>query len=205
MRNPKSEKGGSRSLRLFYVLTLCLCALVAFYLYWMGVERGYFAPSYQGVPASAEGAIDLDPKSDRRRISALEKRDERILRRSRAAIDELARRHVGTPLTGGQREDLRILQELLDQKVAAPGDTETLQALGVALGDVMVAQLGFTWVILKDKLGRSRALRWKDTDSFVFPVTMISKRVERDVRFTVEELYAKAEEIAASSRRRSTR
>ena len=68
----------------------------------------------------------------------------------------------------------------------------------------MVAQLGFKWVVVKDKLGRSRALRWKDTESFIFPVTMISKRVERDVRFTVEELYAKAEEVAASSRR-STR
>jgi hypothetical protein len=185
-------------------MTLCLCALVAFYLYWLGVERGYFAPSFQGIPPSAEGAIDLDPESDRRKISALETQDERILRRGRAAIDELARRHVGTPLTGGQRDDLRILQQLLDQRVAAPDETETLQAMGMVLGDVMVAQLGFRWVIVKDKLGRSRALQWKDTDAFVFPVTMISKRVEKDVRFTVEELYAKAEEIAVRSRR-STR
>ena len=43
--------------------------------------------------------------------------DERLMRRQRAAVDELARRHVGTPLMGGQLDDLRVIQELLDQRV----------------------------------------------------------------------------------------
>jgi hypothetical protein len=80
--------------------------------------------------------------------------------------------------------------------VLQPDQTLELQALGVVLGDVMVAQLGFSWAIVEDELGRSRALRLGESDDLVYPVTMISKRVEKDIRFTVEELYAKAREIA---------
>jgi len=194
-----SDRGGrgSRSVRLLYVLTLGLCLLVAVYVYFMGVDRGYFEPSYTGVPAGAGGALDLAPESGHRTIGALEASDERMMRRQRAAVDELARRHVGTPLTGGRLDDLRVIQELLDQRAVPSDEIFELQALGVVLGDVMERQLGFEWVIVEDELGRSRALRFEDTDTLVFPITMISKRVERDVRFTVDELYDKAEEIAA--------
>ncbi len=41
-------------------------------------------------------------------------------------------------------------------------------------------------------LGRSRALRLRQTEVVLFPVTMISRRVEHDVPFRVEELYRKA-------------
>ena len=66
----------------------------------------------------------------------------------------------------------------------------------MVLGDVMVAQLGLSWVVVEDELGRSRALRLGESDELVYPVTMISKRVEADIRFTVDELYAKAQAIA---------
>lgn len=199
MRGSGSDRGGrsSRSVRLIYVLTISLCLLAAVYLYFMAVDRGYFEPSYVGVPAGANGALDLAPESGRRAIGALEVSDERLMRRQRAAVDELARRHVGTPVMGGQLDDLRVIQELLDQRAVPSDEIFQLQALGVVLGDVMERQLGFKWVIVEDDLGRSRALRFEDTDTLVFPITMISKRVERDVRFTVDELYDKAAEIAA--------
>lgn len=199
MRKPDGERrgGGSRSVRLLYILTLSLGLLIAVYVYFAGVESGYFDSTYSAVPPSADGALDLAPESGRRAIRPLEADDERLMRRQRGVVDELARRHVGTPVSGGQRDDLRILQELLDQRAVPSDEIYQLQALGVVLGDVMVEQLGFSWVIVEDELGRSRALRFGDTDALVFPVTMISKRVERDVRFTVDELYGKAEEIAA--------
>ena len=99
-----------------------------------------------------------------------------------------------------------VLQQILDRAPPDPGETYTLQALGVALGDVMAAQLGLEWVSYRDELGPSRALRLGQTDLVIFPVTMISKRVELSVPFRIEELYRKtAEEIARYRRERPGR
>ena len=38
--------------------------------------------------------------------------------------------------------------------------------------------LDMDWVVYRDKKGRSRALRYRATDVFLFPVTMISRRYE---------------------------
>jgi len=128
--------------------------------------------------------------AQRQHFSPLDSRDERQMREQRSKLDELARRHVGTPLTGGaSRDDLRILQEILDKQVLSRDQAWELQALGVALGDVMAEQLGLTWVVVEDRLGRSRALRFRESENLIFPVTMISKRVEGKVRFRVLELF----------------
>lgn len=176
------------------MLVIALCALIALYLY-LGSDFGGL-PGFELDRPAARGALDLAPESNRVRIGALTHSDERLMERQRSMVDELARRHVGSPLTGGRLDDLRVLQELLDQRLLQPDQTLELQALGVVLGDVMVAQLGFSWAIVEDELGRSRALRLGKSDDLVYPVTMISKRVEKDIRFTVDELYAKAREIA---------
>ncbi|MDH3519927.1 MAG: DUF3806 domain-containing protein [Myxococcales bacterium] len=171
--------------------------MVAAYLYLEAAQTGFFGRGFGSVPLGAEGAIDLSGESGRRRIAPLDASDERQMRLQRGAVDELARRHVGTPISGGGTEDLRILQQLLDQHVLKRDQVYELQALGVVLGDVMVAQLGYSWVVVQDEIGRSRALRFADSDTLVFPVTMISKRVEKDIRFGVSELYAKAETLAS--------
>lgn len=182
--------------RMMRILVLALCTVAALYLY-LDFGGNLGAPlGFQLDRPAAEGAMDLDPESSRTRIDSLEYSDERLMNRQRGVVDELARRHVGSPLTGGALDDLRILQELLDQRVLQPDETYELQALGVVLGDVMAAQLGFSWAIVEDELGRSRALRLGMSDELVYPVTMISKRVEADVPFTVRELYAKAQAIA---------
>ena len=178
------------------IFVLALCALAALYLYLGSDWGGPPGAGFELARPPAEGSLDLDPESVRTRIGPLTHSDERLLSQQRSVVDELARRHVGSPVTGGTANDLRILQELLDQRVLQPDQTYELQALGVVLGDVMVAQLDFSWVVVEDELGRSRALRLEESDDMVYPVTMISKRVEADVRFTVDELYAKARTIA---------
>ena len=183
----------TRMLRMF---VLALCALAALYLYLGSDWGGPPGAGFELARPAAEGPLDLDSESVRTRIGPLADSDERLLSQQRSAVDELARHHVGSPLSGGTTDDLRILQELLDQRVLQPDQTYELQALGVVLGDVMVAQLGFSWAVVEDELGRSRALRLGESDELVYPVTMISKRVEADVRFTVNELYAKARAIA---------
>ncbi len=64
--------------------------------------------------------------------------------------------------------------------------------MGVIMGDLLAADLGLHWVIYEDRLGRSRALRYKETDNFLFPITMISRRREVDNRSSVSEIYRKA-------------
>ena len=79
--------------------------------------------------------------------------------------------------------------------------TYELQALGIAFGDLLAEQLGLEWVSVEDELGRTRALQYGDSENFVFPVTMISKRVEADVRFTVAELYEKTRSTVEAFRK----
>ena len=128
--------------------------------------------------------------AQRTRFESFSGVETRRTREQRQLIEELARRHIGTPITGGSSlDDLRVIQEILDKGILKQGQTYELQALGVALGDVLARQLGLSWVTVVDELGRSRVLRFRETQNLIFPVTMISKRVEVGVRFQVRELY----------------
>ncbi|MCC7412945.1 MAG: DUF3806 domain-containing protein [Gammaproteobacteria bacterium] len=113
------------------------------------------------------------------------------LAQQRALVAAWARRYVGSE-PRGQRDDLRILQALIDRKVAGPDETYQLQALGVVFGDVLAHEFGLHWVIVSDREGRSRALQLGDTTNYLFPVTMISKRLEKHLPVDVEQLYEKA-------------
>jgi hypothetical protein len=189
-RSPRAPLSPGTRQILMLVLGLALTAVV--YLSASGRSAG---PFLSLIPGLGPPPIVLDDDSfiaQRKQITPLTSHDEKQLRAQRAKVDELARRHVGTTLTGGASpDDLRILQEILDKKVLSQDQTWELQALGVALGDVMAEQLGLTWVVLEDRLGRSRVLRFRESENLVFPVTMISKRVEGNVRFRVQELFEK--------------
>jgi len=109
--------------------------------------------------------------------------------RQRALADELARRHLGTPLREGETRDLTTLQRLLDGDWIEREDVFSQQAVGVALGDVMARNLGLHWVVVDDDYGRSRALRWEKEDDLFFPVTMVSKRIGQRRSVDVYDLY----------------
>jgi hypothetical protein len=164
-------------------LGLPLILVVVAYLYATSYEDG------GGLPR----AVSLDG-SDGPQIMALESRDERKLTRQRELISELAKRHVGASITGRSLEDLSVLQQILDLRMLGRDNLFEYQSMGVALGDVMAAQLGLDWVVVEDSHGRSRALRYRSTKNLIFPVTMLSRRVEKEERFTVRELYDLGEE-----------
>lgn len=109
--------------------------------------------------------------------------------RQRARADELALRHLGQPLRGGQLRNLEILQQLIDGHFISKGDVMDQQALGVVLGDVMADQLRLSWIVVDDQVGHSRALRWRETQPLFFPVTMISKRMSSGEKVSVRTLY----------------
>lgn len=84
---------------------------------------------------------------------------------------------------------LRLLDTVLRSKWIEPTETWKLQSLGIAFGDALVQQLGLEWVAVEDEYGRDPALRLPGTTDIVFPLTMISKRVERGEDVDVRELF----------------
>ena len=118
--------------------------------------------------------------------------DQQYMAGQRARLNELASRHVGTQFRGATEHDLRLLQRLLDDEVVTSDQTLELQAMGIVLGDLLAQELAMHWVVYQDKLGRSRALRYRTTDHYLFPVTMISRRWEGGAYTPVADIYRKA-------------
>lgn len=130
--------------------------------------------------------------------------DQRYMAQQRDRVDALARRHLGEQLNG-DADDLETLQELLDRGLVQATDTETLQAMGVVLGDQLERDLDLNWVVYVDNLGRSRALEIPAIKKeFLFPVTMISRRVEAGAEADVAALYDKAQRIVEQVRQRTS-
>jgi hypothetical protein len=84
---------------------------------------------------------------------------------------------------------LGALRAIIAAGVYKANQTYELQSMGVVLGDAFVLDMGFHWVIVEDTYGRDFALKYKDTAVIIFPLTMISKRVERGEEVDVFDLY----------------
>ena len=97
---------------------------------------------------------------------------------------------------------LQTLQRILDSQRVTAKQTYELQCLGIVLGDALVLQYGAKWVVVEDSVGRDPAIRWRDNVNLLFPLTMISKRVERGETFDVARL---ATGIADELDRRSSK
>jgi hypothetical protein len=90
----------------------------------------------------------------------------------------------------GTFNDLALMQRVLDQAVVEPEATYTLQAFGLAFGRVFLNQFpDYDWWMVEDEFGRDPAIRYKETSLLVFPMTMISKRMEDGDAFDVTELF----------------
>ena len=50
-------------------------------------------------------------------------------------------------------------------------------------------EFGLHWVSYEDELGSSKALRWRKTDNFIFPVTVFSKRIQFKEKIDVAAIY----------------
>ena len=126
------------------------------------------------------------------------------MEQQRNTIDDLARRHLGRQLQREPQADLDILQLLLDKQLVKADDTLQLQAMGVVLGELYCEVLGVDWVVYDDERGRSRALRWKHQQELLYPITMISRRVEAGVQVSMEDIYQKGLAIMTPITQRDT-
>jgi hypothetical protein len=133
-------------------------------------------------------------------VSELSYLDRQWMAGQRALLEDVTRRHFGRGFSGDEESDLHLLQLLLDRRLVREDQTRELQAMGVIMGDLLAANLGLDWVVYRDELGRSRALRDGDTDNYLFPITMISRRREVGNRRPVAEIYAGARAIIREGR-----
>jgi len=123
------------------------------------------------------------------------------LERQRGVVAAAIKQRYGTPSLTKTKADLPILQRLLDDKAFAKNQTYELQCLGVALGDILAAELPLRWVMVTDEYGTDPTLRFKDSTIQVNALTMISKRLERDEAVDVADLLRQTRASVAQMER----
>lgn len=114
-----------------------------------------------------------------------------VLTRQRTEIKDLIARHIGILRLKNGKADVVLLQGLVDKKAIRSVDVRGWQGLGIVFGDILVGEFGLHWVSYEDDLGINKALRWRKTENYVFPVTMFSKRVQFREKIDVAAVYDK--------------
>jgi hypothetical protein len=114
-------------------------------------------------------------------------------------VDALAETHLGRGVVNDP-SDLDVLQEILDRGLLAPSQTYELQCLGIVFGRCLVAAIeGLDWCVVEDEYGTDPALRHAGSTILLYPLTMISKRVEDgehvDVRGMLDGVCARVTEL----------
>ncbi len=140
----------------------------------------------------------FQPKQDVFMVNELTVGQLQILKTKRLLAKDLLARKLGILSVQGRKSDLDALQRLIDGHFLRKEQVDEWQALGVLFGDVVVKQQGLKWVRYEDELGISKALRWRATDNFVFPITIFSKRIKYGEEINVTAIYDQLElDIAA--------
>lgn len=139
-----------------------------------------------------------DPKHQGIKVDNPGWTDRNYLEKQVATIDEMARTQLGTQVRQ-QLSDLDLLQSIINRGLIANNDTQGLQALGAVLGNVMIADIpALEWKIYEDSIGRSRAVCVKGTRECLFPITMLSRRMEVGLKPDVRKVYEDALEMMGS-------
>ena len=82
-----------------------------------------------------------------------------------------------------------LIQKIIEEKKFQADNTYELQSLGIALGDYLrYKNEGFHWAVIQDEYGRDICMQYKTLAITVFPMTMISKRIEDGESIKVSEL-----------------
>lgn len=114
-----------------------------------------------------------------------------FLDRQRTLADDLVRINLGQRIHT-DKSDLELLQRLVDAEAIDSDDKQALQALGVVLGDIYTEERKeLQWRVYEDDLGKSHAVCVVGTKNCLFPITMLSRRIEAGLQPDVVEVYQK--------------
>jgi len=176
-----------KTVKLYLVLTILSCL--------SGIALGASEPPVPTLtPEELENyQFASPPDEDKEIIKALNVGQMEIMNAQRRSVRELLVRKLGILSLKGDKRDLPILQQLVDRRLIHTREVKEWQAIGVYFGDILVREFGLHWVVYEDKLGISKALRWRSTENYVFPVTLFSKRNHFNEKIVMEDIYRKLE------------
>lgn len=138
--------------------------------------------------------FDNDQVDNPVKIEALSVGQKFILDSKRQDMEDLVTRRLGVLKLGQGVEDLRTIQQLVDRRLIKARDVEEWQSLGVVFGDILANEFDLHWISYEDRLGLSKALRWKETDNFVFPITVFSRRIRFKQEIDAAAIFDKIEQ-----------
>ena len=104
---------------------------------------------------------------------------------------------------------ISLLQGILDRNFYQKNQTMELQSLGITFGDLLAQDLDLEWVEVEDEYGIDPALRHKNAtpiydNILLFPLTIISKRIEDgvtvDAKYLFNAIHDKVQEMIDGKR-----
>ena len=161
---------------------------IALSLFVFAVGCGKPSPAAESAAPTATTAPPSKPMTQV--VSKLGKADEDRLSSQRKVVDKIAAACLKAPVEiASVQSRLAALQAIVDAKHLTVAQTYELQCLGIVFGDALVGAGGLEWVMVDDEYGRDPALRMVGSDTLLFPMTMLSKRVERGEAVDVAALF----------------
>ena len=116
--------------------------------------------------------------------------DEERLRTQRAVIERYLDNDEKSRISYSQAPGkLRLLRAILKAKTIDVSNTYGLQCMGVVFGDAIVQECGWLWRMVEDEYGRDPCVKVPGSSMILFPLTMISKRIERGEEVDVLALF----------------
>ncbi|HIG43591.1 MAG: DUF3806 domain-containing protein [bacterium] len=122
-------------------------------------------------------------------VTALSHGQLQLMDAQRLMAKDLLARKVGVINVRGNKQDIASLQQIIDRRGVRSDQIDEWQAMGVLFGDIIATEFNMVWVRYEDKFGIAKALRWRETDNFVFPVPIFSKRVQYLEKIDVQAIY----------------
>jgi len=115
--------------------------------------------------------------------------NENYLQKQRVHINDIARDKFAK-FFHGNIGDMRLLQRFVNSQVLDKTDKQSLQALGVILGDIYTQKnKHLKWAVYEDELGRTHAVCIENTKQCLFVMTMLSRRMEVGLKPNVQTLF----------------
>ncbi|BFM07079.1 DUF3806 domain-containing protein [Halioxenophilus aromaticivorans] len=127
-------------------------------------------------------------------VSDMKWTERRQLDSQREWVEDLSKEKLGQNIRQTS-DDLEALQRIIHKGLIKQDQSYQLQSLGVVLGDLFVKELGLEWRIYEDEKGRSRATCAPNTQECLFPITMLSRRMEVGLMPDVNKIYSEASDM----------
>jgi Domain of unknown function (DUF3806) len=135
---------------------------------------------------SPENKVANQPEQ---KITQLTEVDQKRLRDQRAVVERYLDNEDSKQKYKTAAGKLGTLRAILQGDVFKRDQIHELQCLGIVLGDALVQEMGMEWIMVEVQYGRDPAVRMPKSTIVLYPMTMISKRIERGEKVDVFELF----------------